>query len=311
MVIQVHGQKGHIRRHVNNPEAIVELDAVVNVKVVIGKADMLHVQIAVTFLDHAGRHPPGEKVFMVAEKLLVEVNDPPIIRLVQTFTQVFFRLFKVFPDVEGNRFQGAEAAVVNHGRLTVEGRQHRRQPAQMIQTQLPGRQQVFHHPLLGELPHHHGIVHHRTGTAVVKTALPLDNRLHAQVNVPAQAAVQAHLFQAIVMPFFQGGIIDKTEVHRLFYFIDPLAGDNHPGDVGLEQLKVIRGSGITVRGQEVSNHRGQKGIRHQKLLDIQDRGGLIRYVSPRPAAFSSCPRIFTFRPSMRSRPSQNRRTASG
>ena len=79
MIIKVHGQKGHIRRHVNQSKALIEFNTVVNIDMIIDKTDMLHMQITMTFLDHAGRHPPGKKIFMTTDKLFAERHNPLII----------------------------------------------------------------------------------------------------------------------------------------------------------------------------------------------------------------------------------------
>lgn len=60
-----------------------------------------------------------------------------------------------------------------------------------------------------------------------------------------------------MLPFFQGGEVEKAEIHRLLELVDKVSGQQHVGDMGLHQFdlrgRVRIGGGL----QQVVDKGGQ------------------------------------------------------
>jgi hypothetical protein len=84
---------------------------------------------------------------------------------------------------------------------------------------------------------------------------------HAQVDVWAEAAVQAHLLRAVRSPPLDGIEVEEAKVDwlldhvvdRLLDLVSARAGQDDPGDVRLVQAQVIGGMRVGVRPQERSD----------------------------------------------------------
>lgn len=73
------------------------------------------------------------------------------------------------------------------------------------------------------------------------------DRQHFEIQILGQTLVQAQFFAAEVFAGIQAGEIEETEVDRFFHFIDVGAGEQHPGNVSLDDLKPI--DGVRVQGR--------------------------------------------------------------
>ncbi len=60
MKIQIHRQKSRIARDIKVAEAVVELDAVIDMQCVIRHVDVIEMQVAMAIADPALRHAPGK-----------------------------------------------------------------------------------------------------------------------------------------------------------------------------------------------------------------------------------------------------------
>ena len=62
--------------------------------------------------------------------------------------------------------------------------------------------------------------------------------------VQSELGVQPQLFQTARLALRQGSKIQYRKINRFFYFIGKLAGENHPGNVGLDDFKASDGMRI-------------------------------------------------------------------
>ncbi len=95
VIVQIHRQKGHFRRHVAAAETLVEFNAVKNNDVV-GDADVLQMQIAVAFPDFVIGHPLFKKGLSDFQKAVHVTFDKIILPGRDRLVAVFFSLRKVF-----------------------------------------------------------------------------------------------------------------------------------------------------------------------------------------------------------------------
>jgi hypothetical protein len=117
----------------------------------------------------------------------------------------------------------------------------------------PGRER----PLLGEPLHPHGPLHHLPLAVHSDPALVERDGDDSQVHPGGEAAVEAHLLQAIVPAPFQGREIEKAQVQGLFDLVGVWAREEHGGDVGVADFDRAHRVGIGLRAGEGWEERGQ------------------------------------------------------
>ena len=97
----------------------------------------------------------------------------------------------------------------------------------------------------------------RARPAEARRAVPLMLD-HVQVDVGREPPVEAHLLATEVPPARERGEIEEAEVHRLLDLVHALAGEEHPGDVCLDELHPIHGvrvdGGVEEPGDEDVDH---------------------------------------------------------
>jgi len=95
VVIQVHGQEGDLGRHIREPEAFVEFDAVKNNNFV-GHADVLQMQIAVAVSDFMLRDTFVQQIGFGDDKLLRVRFEKGVLKGGKGDVDVLFGLREVF-----------------------------------------------------------------------------------------------------------------------------------------------------------------------------------------------------------------------
>jgi hypothetical protein len=73
-----------------------------------------------------------------------------------------------------------------------------------------------------------------------------------------------HLSPTVVAAPGESAEVEETEVDRLLDLVNVVAGEEHVGDVRLDELDVAGGVGIRLSAQKVSDERRQVWFRHEK-----------------------------------------------
>jgi hypothetical protein len=112
--------------------------------------------------------------------------------------------------------------------------------------QAAGSQQTVELRLGGELTHTHGPFGHLAVAAQPQSAtgIPHDGK-HIEVQGRREGTVAAQLLPAEMLAQRQRRKVDEGEADRLLHFIGVVAGEDHPGDVGLDDLDA--GAGVRER----------------------------------------------------------------
>ena len=82
-----------------------------------------------------------------------------------------------------------------------------------------------------------------------------DHRHHFQIALGRQSLVEPQLIPAGLGPSVGGGKIHKAKGHWLFEFVGVGACEDHPGEVGFDQLQLAHRMGIGLGAQEASHQR--------------------------------------------------------
>ena len=85
---------------------------------------------------------------------------------------------------------------------------------------------------------------------------------HVQVDVGGEPTVEPQLLVAEMPPARERGEVEKPEAHRLLDLVDPLAGEEHPGDMRLHELDAID----LVRVDAGSEEPGNEGVGHRQIV---------------------------------------------
>jgi hypothetical protein len=115
--------------------------------------------------------------------------------------------------------------------------------------------QLFENVTLIEASHFDGVF---DGCAVIANpglAFATRDRHYVHINFWCCPAIQPEFFLAEVFSLLQCGEISKSQIDRLFDFIDEVTGKDDPGNVSFKPAKtlhvVVVNSGITEPVQEV------------------------------------------------------------
>jgi hypothetical protein len=74
------------------------------------------------------------------------------------------------------------------------------------------------------------------GPVDARLSFALMDRVHTEVELWGKAAVEAHLLVTQKPPLLGGAQIDEGVVYRPFDLVDESASQQHPGDVGLDEI---------------------------------------------------------------------------
>ncbi|MCY1178814.1 hypothetical protein D9M73_191850 [compost metagenome] len=99
-----------------------------------------------------------------------------------------------------------------------------------------GLQGAEHLPL-GELAHLQRVFDRLAFATQLRCFGAAGDRQHFQIQAVGQALVQAQLFGAEVRALRQLGEVEEAKVHRLLDFVGIFTGEQHPGDMRLDNLK--------------------------------------------------------------------------
>ena len=92
---------------------------------------------------------------------------------------------------------------------------------------------------LRELAHFQHVLDSRAFAAELRRVGAAGDRQYVQVQAFGQALVEAQLFIAEEFAATEFGEIKKAEVNRFFDLVGVRAGEDHPGNVGLDNLKPV------------------------------------------------------------------------
>jgi len=91
------------------------------------------------------------------------------------------------------------------------------------------------------------------GVAEAETCAIGADRYDAEVHIRRQASIQSHFLVTEVAAPFQRREVQETEAHGLLDLVDVRAGDQHVGDVRLQQADEVRAMRIGFRSAQGSN----------------------------------------------------------
>ncbi|MNH06508.1 hypothetical protein D3C79_658780 [compost metagenome] len=114
------------------------------------------------------------------------------------------------------------------------------------------------HLILWKLAHFQGVLDCLAVATQLRRFHATGDRQDVQVQAIGQALVQAQLFITEVFAAGQFGEIEEAEVHRLLDLVGILAGQQHPGNMRLDELKRLH----RVREQGGVLQRGDQGLAH-------------------------------------------------
>ncbi len=100
---------------------------------------------------------------------------------------------------------------------------------------------------LRELAHLQHILDHRAVAAQLRRFDAAGHRQHVQIQIFGQALIQTQFFSAEVLARFEAGEVEKAEIHRLLHFISKRPGEDHPRDMGFDDLEPV--DGVRVEGR--------------------------------------------------------------
>ncbi|MNR05377.1 hypothetical protein D3C85_1214070 [compost metagenome] len=139
---------------------------------------------------------------------------------------------------------------------------------------------------LRELAHLQGVIEHRAGATQLWRLDAPGDRQYFQVQVAGQALVQAQLFAAEVLACIQCGEVEKAEIDRFLHFIGIGAGEQHPGDVRLDDLESIHR--MRIKGRVLQG--SYQGLAHGRSFRVwgNSRPPLWPQVGPTQTSRGSC-----------------------
>ncbi|GBD14569.1 hypothetical protein HRbin25_00447 [bacterium HR25] len=203
--LQVHGQEGHVSRHVRVTEATVELDAVHDARFPLGgEVDAVAAEVAMAVADAALGGPPAEQEATASEEPVHVAPQQSVLLLAYRLADEVLPLLEVLPPGEADP-PGAQAG---DGGAVIGPGVDRRQPLRYRLDEGGGRlsscQQGGQEPLLRHPPHLHGVLHRAAGAVQRELTVPLPYSDDAQIGAGAETAVEADLLPAVVAAPGQG-----------------------------------------------------------------------------------------------------------
>ena len=130
-----------------------------------------------------------------------------------------------------------------------------------------------------EAPHHHRVLRRLPARSPCELLAegpdaPARSAAHeggdAEVDVGREAAVEAHLAQAVRIAQRAGPEVDEGEAHGLAHLHDAGGGEEDPGEVGLDHLHPLGGARVVAVGlgiREVPGQRRLEGLESDGRFD--------------------------------------------
>lgn len=122
---------------------------------------------------------------------------------------------------------------------------------------------------LGELAHLQGVFQYRATAVELRRRAAAGDRQDLQVQAIGQTLVQAQLFGTEVAACRQLGEVEKAKVDRLFDLVGKGAGEQDPGNMGLDDVEAIYR--VRVQGRVLQG--GDQCLAHGQSLRFSHSGG--------------------------------------
>ncbi len=262
MVLEVHRQEGDVGGHVAMAEGRVELDTVDDDEVVGHRVDVLGVQIAVAVADAAVRLAAAEPRVERAQTGVTPALDDRVVGGADGIAVQRADLGEVL--VHQSRDHVRIAAVRDGGAgggARVERHQTVGDAVDERRVDRPLGEQTRQHPVRGQAAHVHGVLDRPggVGRSEREAAVARDDGQDAAIDVAGESAVEPHLLVAEVTPPLERGEIEEGEADRFLQLVDVIAGEEHVGDVRLDQLDAVGRRRIEARHQHRADDWGQPG----------------------------------------------------
>ncbi|MCY1178566.1 hypothetical protein D9M73_189220 [compost metagenome] len=120
-----------------------------------------------------------------------------------------------------------------------------------------------------ELAHLQYIFDGRAFAAQLRSLDAAGDGQHFEVQIVGQALVQAQFFSAKVFASLKAGEVEKTEIDRFLHFIGIGAGEQYPGNMGLDDLESLywmRVEGRVLQGSD-------QGLAHRRSFRVWEIQG--------------------------------------
>ncbi len=251
VVVEVHHGEGDLVHRVDPAEGLVELDRVEGHRDAVDQGHVAQVQVAVALAHEAVVLAPREDGLEAVElakrpraerladgaRVLAVVEELELGEVVDGFREDLRR-----------RAEGALGARARHA--PVEGGHAAREGFDLRGAELTRLRHAVQQGLLREAAHLHRVVEHEARAAEGRRLGRAGHRHHVEVEAGRGAAVQAQLLLAVEAARFQRGEVDEAEAYGLLDLVGEVTGQQHPGDVRLEELDRAHGMRIAARAPQ-------------------------------------------------------------
>ncbi|MCY1396535.1 hypothetical protein D9M71_115100 [compost metagenome] len=258
-VFEVHGQECGVGINVGQAERFVELDAVENYHLAIDQGGVAQVDVTMALTNETF----SLAYFEQAVKALEAVLGPGLqgIELLQVglVAEERANLLEVLLHRRHDAVRGTQRMLNRDlGSLQVELGDLPGHLVDVLGGQFTVGLQGAEHLVLRELAHFQRVLDRFAFATQLRRFGATGDRQDVQVQAFGQALVQAQLFVAEVLACGQFGEIEEAEIHRLLELVGIVASQQYPGDMGLDELKLLH----RVREQGGVLQRGDQGLAH-------------------------------------------------
>ena len=248
LVIQIHREESRIVGHVHVAEAIVELDAVVDVDCARRDVNVFKVQVAVAVADALLPDARREEFPVARVEPVGEEADGVKGREGEGVSDELPGLAEVFVGADAQPVDAAPCLNIFGWMLgLVELLEDVRDPVQVSRHDSIALDELVEKVTVGKLPHLHGVFHHLIAFAENEPAVECRDGHDAKVDSGAKAAVEGDLAFAEVAALLQRGEIEEAEVDRLLHLVNKGRRDKDERGMRLHQAHGARLVRIRVR----------------------------------------------------------------
>ncbi|MNK99327.1 hypothetical protein D3C87_1197170 [compost metagenome] len=269
-IFKVHGEETGIGIHVGETERFVELDAVENHDVTVDHRRVTQMNVAVAFTDETVGLALGEYRLQAIEAALCPGLQGVELQQVSLVAEEWTDLIEVLAHRCHDAVRGAGFVFARYFRcIEVEPGNLRRHRIDVRGGQFAIGLQGAEQAALWELAHFQQVFDGRAFAAQLRSVDSACDWQHFKIQIICQALVQTQLFAAKMLASLKGGEVKKAEINRLLHFIGIGAGEQHPGNMGLYDLKPVnwmRKKGRVLQG-------GDQGLAHRVILQSLENSG--------------------------------------
>ena len=254
-VLEIHRGEGDLAHDVDEPEVVVELDAIEDHELAVDFRNVAEVKVAVAFAHEAVFPAPAERgrtrrEFGLRPRAECLERSP-----VGGILDQWQRLREVLPRVGEDVLRGAVRPVGRRDRdPPVERGDHRRERVDALRREPAAREQAGSKRVLGELAHLDRVFLHWPAAADDRRVGRTGDRDHVEVEGGGEPPVQPQFLFAAALARRERAEIEESERDRLLDLVGVAPGQQHVRDVRFEALHsratAAPHGGIGERGDE-------------------------------------------------------------